>query len=260
MEKQERIRLPTEPTEPGGSLDDFAIFLHGEWKIGKTSLANVRDGTLFLQCDPPQKAYRRVEELIPNWESMRAVLKALRKLVKEKRPFPYARVVVDGADIWYEHCSDYVCAELGIKHPSDLGYGKGWKAVRKEFTSTVIELLSLPCSRWFISHSQWKKIEDRRGNERDVLSPRLPGMAEDILLGRCDLVACYDYDKKGRVIRLQESGNCVAGHRLDSDENPHFRHSKTGTPLDRIRVEGNAKLAHARLFAAFENRYPKKKG
>lgn len=259
MEKQERIRLPTEPTEPGGSLDDFSIFLHGEYKIGKTMLANAQANTLFLQCDPPQTAYKRMEEPIPDWETSRAVLKELRRLVKGKRPFPYARVVVDGADIWYEHCFDYVCAGLGVKYPSDQNYGKDWKAIRKEFTSTVIELLSLPCSRWFISHSQWKKIEDRRGKERDVLSPRLPGTAEDILLGRCDVVMCYDYDEKGRVIRLQESGNCIAGHRLDSAENPHFRHSKTGAPLDRIRVEGTAKLAHARLFAAFENRYPKRK-
>lgn len=260
MEKHARARLPTELEEPGGSFDDFAIFLHGAYKIGKTTLANAQDNTLFLQCDPPQKAYRRLETVLSDWEESREVLKQLQKRAKKKRPFPYARVVVDGADIWYEHCSDYVCAGLGIKHPSDLDWGKGWKAVRKEFTSTVIQFLSLPCSRWFISHSQWKKIEDRRGKDRDVLAPRLSGMAEDILLGRCDAVICYDYDEKGRVLRLQESGNCVAGHRLDSDENPHFRHSKTGVSLERIRVEGTAKRAHSRLVDAFENRYPKRKG
>ena len=53
-------------------------------------------------------------------------------------------------------------------------------------------------------------------------------------------------------------GNCVAGHRLDSDENPHFRHSKTGKAIERIRVEGSAERANSRLIAAFENRYPKK--
>lgn len=253
-----RLRLPTEPEEPGGSFDDYAFFFHGEYKIGKTTLANIGESVLFLQCDPPQKAYRRIERVLPNWEASRDTFRELCKLAKRKR-FPYTRVVIDGADLWYQHCSDYICSLLGVSHPADLDWGRGWGAVRREFTTFVLQFLSLPCSRWFISHSQWRQTEDRHGRKIDLFVPRITGQAEDIVLGRCDGVFCYDYDEKGRVIRLQESGGCLAGHRLDSEENPHFRHRKTRKPLVRIRVDGDAQFAHDCLVAAFDNKYPKRR-
>jgi len=255
-----KVVLPEEYTEPAANFNDYALLIHGEKKIGKTSLSLQGPGNvLLLECDPPQLAYRRKELQLPNWATFLAILERLEQEAGSDTPFPFDRVVLDGADIWYQRCLEYVCKQRVITHPEDEAYGKGWHGVRKEFTQAVDRLLRLPCGTWFLCHSSWKEVKLRKGGKVDKLLPRLSGQAEEILNGKVDGWFAYDYDGDNRILILQGDDMTGAGHRLDSSDAPHFRNPDK-KPLRSIRMGTTASKAYENLEAAYNNMYipPKK--
>lgn len=254
------VVLPTEYEEPVDDINRYSFLIHGEKKIGKTSLSLQGGKVLLLQNDPPQLAYRRLELVTSTWELFRKALRELEKLAKKPKRFPYDRIVVDGADTWYKRCQHWVCEERGIQHPEDEGWGRGWDALRQEFDQAVTRLLSLPCGVWFLCHSTWKEIETRRGDKIEKLVPKLTSMGEEILNGKVDAWLAYDFDGNRRVLFLQGDERTGAGHRLDVTDYPHFR-DKKGEPLKYIRMGKSPSTAYKRLLAAFNNEYshPSKK-
>ena len=208
------IELPTDLEEPSGAFEDFNLLVHGEKKIGKTSLALQGGKVLLLQHDPKQRAYPRMEIPLRSWREFRHTLKLLQKQITKKK-YPYDRVVVDGADVWYQNCMEYVCKLLGITHPEDMGWGKAWAAVRGEFSECLRDLLDLPCGVWFLCHSTWKEVTDEDGDKAEKLLPRLGSQAEEILNGMVDGWFCYDYRKRSRVLILEGDQYTGAGQRMD---------------------------------------------
>jgi hypothetical protein len=259
------IQLPLEHEEASGSLDDFSFLIHGEKKIGKTTLAletlRSKDRVLVLQCDPPQRAYRRLEVLITAWPIFKAALRELEKMAK--KDYPYCRVVVDRVDLLYRMCFKWVCDSRGIDHPQDEAWGAGYDAIRKEFADAIDRLLRLPGGRWFICHSAWRDIELRGGGKTTKLLPTMPKQAEDVLNGKVDCWFAYDYKGADRILIVQGDERTGAGHRLDRDM-PHFR-SVNDKPLRSIRMGNSSKAAFTALRNAFDNTYvpagaPPKKG
>ena len=252
-----KVSLPTAYEEPGGTLDEFSFLIHGEKKIGKTTLAlesgNSKDKVLVLQCDPPQRAYRRLEILVPDWRTFLAALKRLEAAV-ELGKYPYCRVVVDRVDLLYRHCFQHVCDANGMEHPQDAAWGRGYDAIRKEFSGAMGRLLRLPGGRWFLCHSAWRDIETRDGDETTKLLPSLPKQAEEILNGQVDCWFAYDYTRRGRrILILLGDERTGAGHRLDRDV-PHFR-DVDGDPLRQIDAGKSSRQAFKNLLAAFNNKY-----
>lgn len=249
------VELPTEYEEPVDDLNAYSFLLHGEKKIGKTTLANQGGRVLFLQCDPPQKAYRRMEIHCPNWRTFKAALHKLKAAADRKGKFPYDRVVVDGADTWYNQCLNYACEKLAIDHPEDEAYGKGWNAVRREFQDAVDALLALPCGIWFIAHSSWKEVKLRDRSKAERLLPKLSGQAEEILNGKVDGWFAYDYDEKGnRVLVIQGDEITGAGHRLDEQGSERFR-TPEGVAVREIAMGNSPQEAYENFVAAFNNEY-----
>lgn len=257
--KDTGIVLPTELEVPVDDLNRYSVLIHGEKKIGKTTLALQGGRVLLLQNDPPQLAYERMEIVTSSWEIFRKALKELERAAK-KTKFPYDRIVIDGADTWFKRCQHWVCDQRGIQHPEDEGWGRGWDALRQEFEGAVTRLLCLPCGVWFLCHSVWKEIETRKRMKEEKLVPKLTSMGEEILNGKVDAWFAYDYDGNRRVLFIQGDERTGAGHRLDVAEYPHFR-GKDGKPLKYIRMGKSPKIAYDRFVKAFHNQYshPSKK-
>jgi hypothetical protein len=185
----EDFELPTEVEEPSGELDDFAILIAGEKKIGKTrtSLEPDPKKILMLQFDPAQIAYRRLEVVC---DSFKKFLKALRKLEKlaQINKFPYKRIVIDRADIWFKHAETQIKEEMLIENLADAPYASAYSSLDALFTDAVDRVLKLPCGKWFLCHSTWKEVETRSGEKIQKLLPNLPGRAESIFKCNCDIV------------------------------------------------------------------------
>lgn len=242
------IELPTEYEMPDVDLSDFSLLIHGEKKIGKTTLAMQGGKVLVLQFDPAQRCYKRMELVVRSWEEFLAILKKLEKASADM----YDRVVIDGAEIWYSMCQKFICENLGIEHPGDEDFGKGWQSLRDTFTAAVTRMLHLPYGVWFLAHSQWKEVKNRHGRKTDKLVPRLPSQAEEVLNGRVDGWFAYDYEDGDRVLILQGDEMTGAGHRMDSVDATHFR-SKAGSRIRYIKVGNSPQDAYARLEDAFNN-------
>ena len=248
-DKRPKVKLPLKHTLPGGSLRDFSVLMHGEKKVGKTSLANQgEDMVFFLQHDPTQKTLRRLEYLIPDWLTYLDVVKRLHAMA-EAGKFPYDRVVLDRADIWFHNCQAYICQKFGVAHPQEVAWGECWSALRTEFARGVRLLLDLPNATWFICHSVWKEVETRDGDTVTKLSPALTRTAEETLSGLVDAWIAYDYSGSERVLCLQGSDRIGAGHRLDG----HFL-TTDGKPIRTLHAKGSAKAAFKQLERAFDNK------
>lgn len=262
--KPDDVTLPTEYAEPVNDINEFSFLVHGEKKIGKTTLANCGGRTLFIQFDPMQKAYRRLEIRCRTWRTFLGIMKQLERALKRAN-FPYDRVCIDGADMWFRACQRFVCEKLVIDHPGDEGWGRGWDTLRTEFTSGVDRMLDLlsRCSVWFLCHSSWKEVDLREGGTGNRLLPRLTGIAEEVLNGKVDAWFAMDYAKKGkRIMVIQGDAMTGAGHRIScpDDGHPHFCKHDRVTPLRRIPMGTSPQEGYANLIAAFNNKLGKKKG
>lgn len=239
------VTLPTEVSEPSDRLSDFIILLFGEKKIGKTDLSAQFSKSFHLMTEPGGKAQAMYQRPVNNWREFQAYVKLL-----EKDKF-FDNVVIDTADILYNHAFDFVATREGFEHPSEEAYGKGWKAIRDEFSRWIMRLVNTGKGVMFISHATEREIKMRGGEKYDRISPTLSGQARDVLEGLVDLWFYYGYDGERRVLVIQGSDHIGAGHRLKNN----FKYSD-GTPITEIDMGSNAEQAFENLIRGFKNQLP----
>lgn len=234
------MTLPTEKSAPSLSPDRIKALLYGPPKIGKSTFASQinPEHTLFIATEPGLGALEVYQQPVTTWAEFRAVGADL-----AKDPGPFEVVVIDTVDELYRMCSDHVCAELGIKHPSDADYGKGWAAVSDEFRLRVGKLAGLGLGVWFISHAEDREVKKKVGS-KTVTQPTLSGQARKFLVGFVDFIflATSEGDEEGdeRVLRTQPAENHEAGGRVPTGAKP----LPDPLPLDaaRLRKEMAASL------------------
>jgi len=238
-----KLSLPKHKSERSDEVQDYSILMYGKKKIGKTSFTAQFEGMLGMMCEPGGKAQEMYQVPCRNWKELREYT---RLFIKDDR---FKTASIDTADYAYEFCMEYICKKMVIDHPSDEGYGKGWKAVRAEFQAWVTELLHSGKGIIFISHSKDEEFKTRKGDTFNKVGASMAGQAKDILEGLVDIWANYEYDGKRRYLIIGgsdevDAGNRVEGHFLDTD----------GTPLDRIPMGNNPREAYRNFVAAFNNK------
>lgn len=135
---------------------------------------------------------------VHNWDIFRAGVALLQK---DDR---FLTVGIDTVDAAYEHCKAWTCNKLGIDHPGDLGYGKGWNAVKSEFTRQLYAIQKTGRGIVFTSHSREVEITSHSGASYTRIQPSMPGQAFDVLKALTDFVFYADYlkDRSGHTQRV----------------------------------------------------------
>lgn len=240
-----QVSLPKKPSKPPSDFKNISILLHGEKKIGKSSLFACEQNSFFLEFDPLQP-YKILQRQVPDWPHFLAYIDLL-----EKDPQGIETVILDGVDVCYQHCFDWCCKKLVIQHPHDENdYGRSWKFIRTEFEKAMLRVLNLEgIAARFISHSKWTEVESHSGKKIDKLVPFLTAQAEEVLGGRVDLWAAYQYSGKKRILTIRGDEHISAGHRIDDQ----FR-TPSGQAIEEIYMGTNPKQAYANLLQAFNNR------
>lgn len=208
------LALPLEKTAPTLSASSSKVLLYGAPKVGKSTLAAGLPGkTLFLACEPGLGGLDVFQVPVRSWQDFRDVCAAL------DGEHDFDTVVVDTVDELFRFCSDAAMKELGIQHPSDLGYGKGWAAVRDKFSLGVGYVANQGLGVWFISHAKDIEIKQRIGTINKTV-PSIGGSAREFLVGFCDHIFFADFVEtdagKARVLHTEGSENWEAGSRTDS--------------------------------------------
>lgn len=176
------MKLPTTKTAPLTSLQDYTVLLYGPSKVGKSSFCSHADKALFLSTEPGLNALSAYEQPIGSWPEL---LEALGAIAKGDHSFK--TIVLDTVDNAFGLCQEYICGKLGIDHPADAAYGKGFSAVNGEFDRVLTKLAKMPYGLFLISHSMEKEVDTRTGKYIKVI-PTLPGKAGKIVLGLVDII------------------------------------------------------------------------
>lgn len=241
--EENELSLPSSPSKPSDRMLDYSLLIYGEKKIGKTSMFAYAESAFFMMFEPGGKALSIYQRPIPSWESFK---KYVSLVLKSKQ---FKTVVIDTAEYSYKACLDHVCKKLCIEHPSEEDWGRGWQAVKDEYTREINRLLHSGLGIVFLSHYVEKEVKKRDGSTYHHTEPSLPGQAKEVLEGLVDIWAFYTYDHDKRILVIQGDDHIGAGHRVESQ----FRYVD-GTPIRSIEMGDSPKEAYGNFVKAFENK------
>jgi hypothetical protein len=243
-QKAPQLSLMLERSKPMQSLQDYSILLYGERKIGKTSLVAEFKDVYFLMCEPGGKSLAIHKQDIGSWRELEF---CAAELLKHKE-FPF--VCIDTADQAWQLCQTHVCRELGVEHPSELGYARGWHKLRDTFKGAFNPLLQQK-GVIFISHMTESEVTSRSGSKFNRIQPTLSGQGQEYLEAVVDIWVYYHYREGERWLQVQGDDLVGAGSRVDG----RFLNAKTGAPLQAIPMGNSAAEAYQHLMLAWENKW-----
>lgn len=149
---------------------------------------------------------------ITEWTEFR---KLVAELIKGQRDqsHNFETLIIDTVDNLYMSCERFVRKREGIKHESELGFGKGYHLVRDEFKS-VIDLVAMKgFGIVFLSHSQEKDIETKTQKITRIDST-LGATAKKYVSGLCDFIFYVHQDEEeNRWLITKGSEGLNAGDR-----------------------------------------------
>jgi hypothetical protein len=243
------LSIPTSPSKPTGVLGKAKILIHGEEKIGKTTLASKFDDPLFLLFEPGGDwlTIKRLPEegQFTRWSQFVTVVDNL------ERSADIQTIVIDTADLAYELCMAKILDDAGEDwiNEGNLGYGKGFDKVDSEFKKQVLRITGTGRGVIFISHTKSSEFEEATGVKYIKLIPTMRDRARRFLKGFADLTGFYGYFSDDRYLVVQGNDNLDAGHRMDG----RFLTPK-GEAIQAIPMGKSPAEAYRNFVAAFNNK------
>lgn len=185
--------LEIAPHQVSRDLRGYSVFFYGEPKSGKTTIATKFPRHLLLAFE---KGYNAIPgamaQPINAWAEFKKVLKQLPdQKVKEK----FETIIVDTADIAYDLCEKYICANakrsdggFGVDSIGDIPFGKGYTMVAKEFDESLRSIVQMGYGLVLISHAVDKTFTDETGKEFNQIVPTLGSKPRNIVSRMCDII------------------------------------------------------------------------
>ena len=206
-----------QPHAVSRDMRGYSVFLYGGWKTGKTTTA-VKFPKHFLLAF--EKGYSAIPgamaQPINSWSEFRQVL---RQLKDDKAKEMFETIIIDTADIAYDYCCKYVCANNNVDTIADIGYGKGYGLVEKEFDECLRQIVQLGYGLVVISHESDKTFTDEGGKQFNKIVPTLDKRANNVLARMCDIIgytrSVADENGKEKVVMfMRGTSRYEAGSRF----------------------------------------------
>lgn len=198
--------LNIQPHQVSRNLKGYSVFFYGEEKSGKTTTASKFPKTLLLAFEKGYNALPGVmAQPISSWSDFRKVLKQLNN---DAAKAMYETIIIDTADIAYDLCEKYICANakrpdggFGVDAIGDVPYGKGYTLLAKEFDECLRSIVQMDYGLVLISHAVDKTFKDEQGQEYSKIVPTLGSKPRNIVSRMCDIIGY------SRVVQNQDGTN-----------------------------------------------------
>lgn len=208
--------------------------IYGSPKIGKTTIASRfgdnENKVLFFATESGHKEQEifkwYVEETVEETDVMTGETREVtinrdptkwehfkQCVVEFTRQNDFKCLVVDTADNLFDWAQAFVRRRDGISHESDLAFGKGYDALKKEFSGPINYLSQKGYGIIFLSHAKEIEVEEK-GRKFNRIDSTLPSTAKKVIQGLSDYIFYFHSDEQGsRLIRTKGTSAVVAGDR-----------------------------------------------
>ena len=175
-----------QPHQVSRDMRGYSVFMYGGWKTGKTTTAVKFPKHFLLAFEKGYSAIPGAMALpINSWSEFRQVL---RQLKDETAKAKFETIIIDTADIAYDYCNKYICANNNVDAIGDIPYGKGYALVEKEFDECLRQIVQLGYGLVIISHETDKTFKNENGTEFNKIVPTLDKRANNVLARMCDII------------------------------------------------------------------------
>jgi len=176
------MKLPSKKSKSDVTLKESIWWIYGAPGIGKSSLANSFGDVLFLHDDPGVRPIEAYKLKCSTWSKFTKAVKLLDKGGVKK----YDAIAIDKIETMYTYALIHFCNQNGIKHISDLEWGKGYDMIRIDFLKTITTLVGLGKAIIFISDSKTVQIEGAH-TKVDKITPAVKGACAGIIFPLVDI-------------------------------------------------------------------------
>lgn len=202
------VALPTKPQARKASPADARVFLGGQPKVGKTTLASQWNPakTLFLDCEGGTRMLEG-EHFVQQIETYQQFVETVDAL--EKGEHDYETFVVDTIDQLVKLCDRHVASGRGALAAGVVDYGKGLAELEALIRRDLGRLLSLGKGVWLLGHTELVEV-----NKVQRMVPTVDKRVRGYILGACDFVLQAEAAGSKRILHTQPSERFEAGSRV----------------------------------------------
>ena len=192
------------------------VLLYGKPKSGKTTAACSFPDAVLLAFE---KGYNAIGEAYPfdinKWSDYKV---ALRDLADQRSKDRFKTVIIDTVSICWDMCEKFVCQQNGVQKISDIPWGAGYTACKKEFENSLREITRLGYGVVLIAHSASRVEKTADGGDIEIISPDLPKRANEICNGIVDIIGYIGNEwvngERKRWLYTRETPTLFAGSRF----------------------------------------------
>lgn len=207
--------LNLQPTTISRDLRGKYVLIYGAPKVGKTSFAAKFKKNLLCAFEMGYNAIDGIyAQPIQKWSEFKLLLRQLEQpAAKEK----FDTVTIDTANIAYDLCEQFVCAQNGVQKINEIPWGQGYTQVKAEFENSLRKITMLGYGLILIAHQEVRK-ETVDGSELEFFSPALNKRCYDVCNRLVDVIGYIgvEWDENGnaeRYLYTRQTPRVVAGSR-----------------------------------------------
>lgn len=209
--------LNLKPSVISRDLKGKFLCIYGLPKVGKTSLSCQFPKNLLLGFEHGWNAISGAKAVdILKWPDFKMVLRQLEQSAAKEM---YDTITIDTVGIAWQMCEDYICQQNGVQKISEIPWGGGWSACRKEFENSLRKITQLGYGLLIIAHVD-KRVEKRSDDsDVEILGPAIPSRAYQIVNQLVDIIGYIDvtWDENGnseRWLYTRKTPTVMAGSRF----------------------------------------------
>ena len=153
---------------------------------------------------------------ITKWSDFKQYLKQLEKAeVREK----FDTITIDTVGIAWEACEQFICQQHGVQKISDIAWGAGYTACKREFEGSLRRITQLGYGLVIIAHVSKRTEKNANGDEIEIIGPAIPNRAYEIVNQLVDIIGYIDitWDAEGnseRWLYTRKTPTVMAGSRF----------------------------------------------